>query len=193
LKEIGKLQLSKNNQEFADISPKSPRKLKYLLSVMNRVSHFELFSTFCAAYFFNQSSFAFLQKSLFPLIVTVNLDLQLYYKRTNFKNDQNGILTAHSYWKEISDYSLNIYESLIKYIPFLSSNVSKLIKFIITNKYDIDLFFFECFINQILDHQIFLVFFLGVQFIVIGFHHEIFQIYLDVNLMNNINQSTFKH
>jgi hypothetical protein len=133
------------------ISPKLPRKLKYSLSsTLFRISNLEPFATFCASYLFSQSNFFFFQ-NFFSLIHTIHLNSQLYHNRTIFES-ANGILAPHSYWEEISNFAFEFFELIIKCISLLPCHVSKLMKFLKKNNIDIDLIFFECFINQILDN-----------------------------------------
>jgi hypothetical protein len=157
LKEIGKIQHINFNAPYLFQMPKSPRKLKYPLTLTTtRTSEYQPFSTFCSAYLFNQSSFLFLQNSISPLIVEINSLSNLYNQRTSFEIDLSQILAPLSYWKKITDYAFTIYRSILNSISLLSPNVSKLIKFLIKFQFDVDYIFFECFINQALDNSAFL-------------------------------------
>ena len=115
-------------------------------SIIN--SNLEPFATFFTAYFFNGASFAYLQSSLFPIILKL---YTVYNERTNF-SFKRPFVAPLSYLDTICQFACEILDSLEKCAELLPNGTLELLRTLSEQHFDLNLLFFESFINRVLDN-----------------------------------------
>jgi len=154
LKNIANLQYNPSSKANKDTLKVVSKGLKTpLTSVDIAVCAHAPFVSFCTAYFFNAASFSFFQSALQPIIIELHSLSRLYHNRSNFTvNPENGSIGPLLYWQEIVHYTFLLYRQMLKCAELLPPGLFLLMNHLKSLDINLNLFFFESFINRALDN-----------------------------------------
>ncbi|KAH0795232.1 ALA-interacting subunit 3 [Histomonas meleagridis] len=150
LKQISNLQF-RNKIHYKEFKIPQKTRLK-MPQVKASTEEYEPFATFFRTYLFNGSSFSYLQ-TLEPIIVKLYSLSQLCNIKNTFQTiPSTGSVAPFDYWSQILEYAIQVLNVLYDCLELLPRGVFRLMRHLKKLNVNIQLLFFECFINEALDN-----------------------------------------